>query len=143
MRCIVVMLLIAAVPVHAQVLYKCVGKGGSTSYQSEPCAPSAKVAKLYDATPEPYSPEHEARLRQQRANQNRAARELSRMAGTDQTTQSTVYQSRTESPRDSQRRNCADAKFYREETLKRVGLSRTYELLQQLDRAVYDACKGL
>lgn len=135
--------LVLSATAQAQALYKCVGKGGAVSYQSQPCALTTKVAKVYDATPEPYSAAREARLEQQRINQERDARELSRMAGTDQTASTVVYQTSRESPRDRQRRECAYAKSEREETLKTVGLARTIELLRSLDEMVYTACKGL
>jgi hypothetical protein len=39
--------------------------------------------------------------------------------------------------------NCQHAKDRRDETLERVGLNRTFELLRQLDENVASACKGL
>lgn len=38
---------------------------------------------------------------------------------------------------------CAMARQERADTLERVGLKRTYDLLQRLDAMVREACKGL
>ena len=40
-------------------------------------------------------------------------------------------------PRDE----CREAKARRDETERRVGLSRTYELLSAMQREVFDACR--
>lgn len=44
-------LLLVAFQTHAQVVHKCIGKGGAISYQSEPCT-SGQAAKTWVATPE-------------------------------------------------------------------------------------------
>ena len=44
---------------------------------------------------------------------------------------------------DRRRAKCKAAKSARESTLRAVGLSRTYDLLQKLDEQVREACQGL
>lgn len=50
-RRIAAVLVLAAFQAHAQVVHKCVGKGGAVSYQSEPCT-NGQAAKTWAATPE-------------------------------------------------------------------------------------------
>lgn len=68
----------------AQQVYKCVGAGGATSYQTDPCAPSQRAVKAWDATPEA-PPTNDELWRRHRAQQRGAAESayLSRLAGTD------------------------------------------------------------
>ena len=45
--------------------------------------------------------------------------------------------------RDELVRRCNAAKRHRDDVLNQIGLQRTYELLQALDKQVADACRGL
>jgi hypothetical protein len=39
--------------VHAEVMYRCVGKGGAVSYQDYPCDKGARTTAAAEFTPEP------------------------------------------------------------------------------------------
>ncbi|MEI2455323.1 MULTISPECIES: DUF4124 domain-containing protein [Lysobacter] len=77
--CYAVLLLSPAA--SAQMVYKCIGKGGAVSYQSDPCA-GTKTAKSWTATPEA-PPTNEELWRRHRAQKKADAdsRYLSRIAG--------------------------------------------------------------
>lgn len=78
---VMVALVLAGTSAQAQMVYKCVGKGGALSYQSEPCA-SGLPAKSWVAIPEPEPTE--AQLRARRYAQQRAesdSQELAARAG--------------------------------------------------------------
>lgn len=49
---VLVVFLIASWSTSAQSVYKCVGKGGATSFQSDPCEGNSRVSKVWDASPE-------------------------------------------------------------------------------------------
>lgn len=120
-------------------VHKCIGADGVPSYQSAPCAGQSASA-IYEATPDSAADVARARgLEQKRVRQGLV---LARIAGTDG--RGNAYAgSRGSDARDRQRANCEAAKARRKRTLEMVGLSRTYDLLHQLDRQVYEACKGL
>ena len=46
MRILILCLTVASFGVSAQSVYKCVGKGGVDSFQSEPCSSSDEVKKV-------------------------------------------------------------------------------------------------
>jgi len=49
-------LLVLVAPAQAQIVYKCVGKGGHVEFSSWPCAPTQRTVKAVAAPPEPYRP---------------------------------------------------------------------------------------
>ena len=108
------------------LVYRCVGKRGAVSFQSQPCGAGESTTRVLDATPEYERP--------RRTTANSSSRS---------TTQTYSYGSINEDARDQRRANCENAKRQRDTTLKQVGLARTYDLLQRLDAMVYEACKGL
>jgi hypothetical protein len=109
------------------MVYRCVGKGGEISLQSEPCGPDARMTKAVHAPPERELPRRMRHASSATANANASSAQYAR-----------VSQSNTgQGTRDA----CAQARRSREETLERVGLARTYDLLQRLDSMVNDACK--
>ena len=108
------------------MVYRCVGKGGAVSLQSQPCAPDQRVTR------EIYAPPEVERVR----------RPAIVSSTPSQTTSYSNGPSSTDYERDRRRAACASAKADRESTLAAVGLARTYELLQRLDAVVYEACKG-
>lgn len=113
----------------AQSVYKCVAKGKTTSFQSAPCAAGTTTARTMLAIPEPVAtqPQPGYVYAQQ---QPVSPADSVRPAGVD--------------PSRAQRRAyCESARRNRQATLDAVGMNRTYELLQQLDRAVSEACSGL
>ena len=110
---------------HAQTVYKCAAKGTPTSFQSQPCPAGSRTVKTVAAIPEPYrTPAYQPRPTQQVQN--------------DVVVHNNVQ---TTSDRAQRSANCQSEKNNREATLQRVGLKRTYNLLQKLDAAVNNACK--
>jgi hypothetical protein len=109
------------------MVYRCVGKGGAVSLQSQPCAADQRVTRAIYAPPE-------------------AERARRPTVVSSAPTQSSTYYGSGTSAADDQRAQrqaaCANAKANREDTLRSVGLKRTYDLLQRLDAMVYEACKG-
>lgn len=120
------------------LVYKCVDKKGVPTYQSLPCTGQAPSA-VYDATPD--SARHVARARALELERIRESRVVSSIANADRSGSS--YRFNGTNSRDQERANCAAAKAHRTRTLELVGLSRTYDLLHQLDRQVFEACKSL
>ena len=121
------------------LVYKCVDKNGVPSYQSMPCRQQAPSA-VYEATPDSAQKIASARaLERERVQQSRVVSSISGRAGRT----GDGYRFSGTDGRDQERANCAAAKAHRTRTLELVGLSRTYDLLHQLDRQVYEACKGL
>ena len=55
-RIAIVAMLLMASSAQAQVVYKCVGKGGHVEFSSWPCAATQRTVKAVAAPPEPYSP---------------------------------------------------------------------------------------
>ncbi len=140
MRMMMLLLMVFIVPAgNAQQVFKCV-KGKDISYQSAPCDETQKVARQWDAPPDPAPTAEEVRERQLKNQHDRTeSAQLSRVAGTLRT--GAMRGSR--SPRNSQSSSsrCDAAKARREVKLKSVGLKRTFALLRKLDDEVYEACK--
>lgn len=116
---------------QAQMVYKCVGKGGAVSFQSAPCPPTHRTAKAVFAPPEPERPRPVPAYAP--SSNSQAPVVSNHVYGT----------SAAETERDRRKHQCALAKQSRQATLDRVGLQRTHDLLRKLDNAVYDACQGL
>jgi len=110
------------------MVYRCVGKGGAISFQSEPCGPDARMTKAIHAPPERELPRRMTQVSNATAHANASNAQYARVS------QSNVSQNSRDAA-------CAQARRSREETLERVGLARTYELLQRLDAMVNEACK--
>lgn len=110
------------------MVYRCVSKGGEISFQSEPCGPDARMTKAIHAPPERELPRRMTQGSNATASANASNAQYARVS------QSNVSQ-------DTRDAACAQARRSREETLERVGLARTYELLQRLDAMVNEACK--
>ena len=140
MRVVVVMFVfLAASSASAQQVYKCV-RGGEVSYQSAVCDATQKVARQWDATPEPAPTANELRQRQLKDQIDQSSSAwLSRAAGTDRARSAGNRAApASRKPRISR---CDAAKTGREARLKSVGLKRTFDLLRKLDDAVNEACK--
>jgi hypothetical protein len=108
------------------MVYRCVGKGGAVSLQSQPCAPDQRVTR------EIYAPPEVERVRRPTIVSSVPTRTSSYSNGP----------SAIDYERAQRRAACDSAKSARASTLAAVGLARTYELLQRLDAAVFEACKG-
>jgi hypothetical protein len=128
MRLLIALLLTAglAASVHAQTVQKCVSRDGRVRYQSEPCPSGMRTAETYDAAPDPTVPAPVAR----RARASTARPRVSRRASRGQ------FRAVAGAP-DA----CEQARAFRDDTERRVGLARNYELLSALQRRVYDACR--
>jgi hypothetical protein len=111
---------------QVSMVYRCVGKGGAVSLQSQPCSPDQRETRAIYAPPEV---EH---VRRPAIVSSTPSQAISYSNGPS----SADYE------RERRRAACASAKADREATLARVGLARTYDLLQRLDAVVYEACKG-
>ena len=118
-------LFLTALTSQAQQVYKCVS-GNDVVYQSQPCAPSQRMIRQWEATP--HAPPPGVRLAATPATPRpKAVRRFS---------------TRTARPRpDPADARCNAARAGREAKLKAVGLKRTFDLLRRLDDAVHDACK--
>jgi len=122
-----------------QLIYKCVGRDGTTAYLGYPCEDAQAFRGAIVAVPD--DPRVVARGQVQQARAAETARTLSRMAGTDRVAYASSHHGTD--ALDQRRARCNAAKSSRESTLRAVGLARTYDLLQQLDEQVREACKGL
>jgi hypothetical protein len=115
----------SACPFQSDKLYRCPGADGVATYQSFPCTgiPADKTWDAVDRYKRPSRPAEAPVVRSQSTSAGRTH------------TRTGVSESRMRDKR------CAAAKQHRDETLKRVGLARTFDLLRQLDDHVYQACK--
>jgi hypothetical protein len=108
------------------MVYRCVGKGGAVSLQSQPCAADQRVTRAF------YAPPEVERVRRPAVVSSAPTQSSSYSSGPS----AVDYQ------RSQRQAACAKAKASREDTLRSIGLKRTYDLLQRLDAMVYEACKG-
>lgn len=138
LRILAMTLALVVFPSAGQTVQKCIGKGGAVSFVSGPCPADQKQAASYDATPEVMTArrarELEDRRRRDAAN-SRYLESLARGQG-----RSAAYGS-SPSRSNAKHERCQDAKRRRDDTLRRVGLRRTHDLLRRLDNNVYEACK--
>lgn len=141
----------------AQTLYKCVS-GNSTSYQQQPCPRTARLVRSIETMPEPSPTASQLAEQARKAKMDREESAfLSHLAGTDQArsaygpsrSRSSGYgasgnrsANRVLAQRDPQRDGCSAARVARDNALHAAGLSRTFDLLRQLDDSVARACKG-
>jgi hypothetical protein len=109
---------------QSSMVYRCVSRNGEVSFQSEPCAPDQKTTRAIHAPPELV----------------RRTPTYSQPAGPQTRMNSYTYPSVAQTERDRRARQCERAKQEREATLARIGLARTYDLLQRLDAMVNEAC---
>jgi hypothetical protein len=139
MRGIIILALLALpAEVHAQQVYKCPGKGGVPSYQSEPCS-EGQASKTWDARPENVSPADQARIDQQLRDAEIAAQQRRVQSSTPALV---TWQS---GPTQSQQRRagCEAARRERDAALERLGLKRTFEDLRRWGDYVTRACRGV
>jgi hypothetical protein len=117
----------------AQSVQKCVAADGHVTLTSGACADGQVLAKTYDAAPEQIaanagrtSQQREARPSQSASSARSGSRGAPRASG-----------SRRKPAPD----HCQAARDRREQTLRRVGLKRTFDLLRKLDDEVWAACR--
>lgn len=125
------------------MLYKCSGPKGAVAIQSSPCPDGAKTVWARAAKPEVETEESRRRQQEKLRRQHADARALSRTAGTDGASASSNLVYSAPNAHDEQVNRCNAAKRHRDDVLNQIGLRRTYELLQALDKQVAEACRGL
>ncbi|WP_149193482.1 DUF4124 domain-containing protein [Luteimonas sp. LNNU 24178] len=133
---VIVALLMAAAPVAAQSIHKCVSASGETSYQSDPCPAGQQVAKSWDAS-QPHVPPS----RQRRIDRDLGAARLA----ADQRRQQLHGASggashRPPSASSVNRQSCQAAKARRDRWLA-DNPKRTFVQRRSMDDMVYQACK--
>jgi Domain of unknown function (DUF4124) len=117
------------------VIYKCLGAKGAMTYQNAPC-PAGTVSREVKAYAEiPYDHGLAEKIRRDRVALDQRKQQTQ--------SASAIVNHYGAPPSNPKVKRCRDAKAHREYVLDQVGLSRTYDLLQQLDREVYDACKDV
>lgn len=125
----VVLLAAFAMPATAQVVYKCVGKGGKVEYTSFPCGKHQKTVKAVTAVPEP------VRRYPQPAQPPVASQPYAGQSNN-------FYAPAAPTQREIAQQKCQSAKEWRQIELDRLGLRRTFDILRQLDDYVAQQCKG-
>ena len=122
----------------AQSVHKCVAADGEVSYQSHPCGGRSRETQRWNAPPDPPPSTEQLAAQALLHERGRAESEfLSRRAGTHTRGEGKTRANRTV-PQPSA---CEAAKASRQQTLERVGLKRTYDLLSRLDEQVRKACR--
>lgn len=128
---------LVATPASAQTVLKCTGRDGHVTFTSGACPDGQRQAASYDATPEVMTAERAAELERRRRQDDANSRYLQSLSSNGGTSTPGHRSSRST----SRRSGCDAAKARREDTLRRVGLKRTHDLLRKLDDQVYEACK--
>lgn len=131
-------LLAVSFPVSAQIVYKCVDWKGHSTYQSQPCPSQSKNEKAWVAVPDPVLTDEQIRQRAATTH-SQAARDAHDRRSRGSAPAPSSARIPAQYAKDESR--CEDAKASRKATLDRVGLKRTYNLLQRLDDKVREACK--
>ncbi len=120
----------------AQSVYKCVGKGGVTSFQSEPCAATAKLMKVWAAEPESVTNHEQWRRHNARKKAASDADYLRRLAH---------GVARGDAPRGNvvtiRDEHCASARSQRD-VYYANNPRRTSKDMERWNKFVYDACKS-
>lgn len=111
--------------VHVPMVYGCVDRQGAVSLQSQPCAANQRTLRAIPAPPEVESPRRAPNAVQS------PSRPAPAIPG--------GYVTARNDNR-ARQQECVLARREREQTLERVGLKRTYDLLRQLDEMVHRAC---
>jgi hypothetical protein len=139
MRKIVVVLALAlvAVPVCAQTLQKCVGKGGAVAFRSGECLPNERLAGLRDGSSDRRLPEEWQALQQRQAKERAGSQYLSHLAGTD----AGRYSYSESSTRNPKAARCEAAKSQRDRAIRQLAGRATLDTHSYWNRVVYDACK--
>ncbi|MEN1956483.1 hypothetical protein [Luteimonas changyuni] len=114
-------------PAQAQTVQKCIDAAGHVTLTSAECGDGQRLAERYDAVPEPAA----------------AARQVNAARQAGPSVRAGVRNARPARPRARGKPapdRCQAARERREQTLRRVGLKRTFDLLRRLDDEVWAAC---
>ncbi|MBX3711532.1 MAG: DUF4124 domain-containing protein [Lysobacter sp.] len=112
-------------------IHVCIDAGGHVAYQSMPCANGQRTRAVRSYRAQAVDPALATRTREI----EREMDQRNRGASTARTPRANGSAKRAPDP-------CKAAKAKRKATLDRVGLKRNYDLLSQLDREVWEVCKG-
>lgn len=133
-------MLMLAFDAHAQQVYKCVDRSGNVAYQSDPCSQTQTTARTWEAMPDPVPDGSGPASVMAPVSKPRSAAAYPRSSASRWKGRGTIGAAiPVENGGNS--RSCEAAKASRTQTLERVGLKRTFELLRKLDDAVHRACK--
>lgn len=112
------------------MVYRCVDRAGGVALQSQPCGAGQRMTRAVPAPPdvEPVRPARPP-AQSRRLTSNGIAYNGYAGQGQNQHAQQVAA--------------CASARRDRDATLARIGLNRTYDLLQRLDANVRESCKGV
>lgn len=135
---LLVVLCVCAVPVGAQTLQKCVGKGGAVAFRSGACEAGEKLVELRDGRSDIRSSEDWERLRDRQERDERGARYLSRIAGTDGMMQAAPPRRSRRNPKVVQ---CEGAKAARDSAIKQLQGHASGATHSYWNNRVYEACK--
>ncbi len=114
------------------VIYKCVDRSRNVTFQNEPCSAGELTRSTRVYTDPGYNPDLARKVADDdRAIQRRKAENAA--AG--------FYSYDAPSQERPEVVQCRNARRERDETLHRVGLKRTFDLLRRLDDRLYEACK--
>ena len=117
------------------VIYQCVGAKGAVLYQNSPCPADASVAGVKPYSRIDYRPDLANKVERDRI-------ELERRKSQSRSVDVVINNYGPQAPSPKVQR-CRDARAHRQATLDAWGLARTYDLLQRLDREVWEACKDV
>lgn len=132
----VLLLTMCSFGASAQAVYKCVVKGGVTSFQSEPCAGTAQLKKVWSAPPELLSNEEQWRRHNAQRKAANDAEYLRRLAHGG--SQGASARTTTVTIRDE---NCAAARR-RRDVFYANNPKRKSKDMERWTKHVYDACKA-
>ncbi len=124
---------------HAQVAYRC-EHAGRVSLQTHPCEGKARqtIKSIEPIRDDPNARQRRARIEAEMDHRNAAAKA---QAGVATVRHRTYYNGALVSTSNDQAEaRCAVAKAERDDTLRRAGLRRNFDLLRRLDEAVRVAC---
>ncbi|MEN1959747.1 hypothetical protein WCE41_05340 [Luteimonas sp. MJ246] len=122
--------------VHAQTVQKCIDTTGHVTLTSGECADGERLAGMYDAVPEPATAAAAGKAESRRGQAGASSRSGATARGAAGSARPARAKARGKLSPD----RCQAARDRREQTLRRVGLKRTFDLLRKLDDEVWAAC---
>ena len=126
---LIALLLGLATQAQAAEVHRCVAPDGAVSYRDTLCPVGYLHARTYRSVGDPAGDAQRAKRDAQYLDMGRSWLTMQEAAVST-------------NARDDKRLRCNAAKGERERILRTVGLDRNFELLQDLDETVYEACKG-